>query len=123
MIEGSNEIVWGEVANIQDLRVIVKNSDRLSKLGDILLLGLYIIGEKDVMTVSDTNFILASKITPNLNCISDGAISLRFDDSSENSFLTEAFKTAKSAKKIVSVYLSQKKNIVTIGGMSMQQYS
>lgn len=43
------------------------------------MLGLFIYGEKDNLTLTDTNFINAMHISPNLNSLSDGAISLRFD--------------------------------------------
>ena len=71
------------------------------------MLGLYIIGENDNITLSNTTFIEARKITPNLNTICDGAVSLRFDDSSENSFLNEVFTYIGAKDKIISVYLSE----------------
>jgi hypothetical protein len=51
------------------------------------MLGLFIYGERDVLQLTDTNFLNATEISPTLNSLSDGAISLRFDQSSENSFL------------------------------------
>ena len=39
------------------------------------------------MTLTRTNFISATSISPNLDTLSDGAISLRSDSTAENSFL------------------------------------
>lgn len=79
IIEGSNEIVMGQVAQVHNLTIVGKNQGHLSKIIDIVLLGLYIIGEHDTVQLNSTNFISATKITPNLNNICDGAVSLRFD--------------------------------------------
>jgi hypothetical protein len=46
--------------------------------------------------LENTNFINATVISPNLNDLSDGAISLRFDQTSENSFLNEIFAYVKA---------------------------
>mgnify|MGYP003483744018 CR=1 FL=1 len=78
IIEGSNEIIMGDVTQVKDLSIIGKNHGHFSKIFDIILLGLYIIGEHDTVKLNTTNFISAYKITPNLNCICDGAVSLRF---------------------------------------------
>jgi hypothetical protein len=43
------------------------------------MLGLFIYGEKDNVTLLNTNFVNAMVISPNLNELSDGALSLRFD--------------------------------------------
>ena len=43
------------------------------------MLGLFIYGEKDHLGLENTNFINATELSPNLNSMSDGAISLRFD--------------------------------------------
>ena len=109
-------MVYGEVKKVDNISFVGKNSDRLSKLGDLILLSLYILGERDVLTLKNTTFIAAHKITPNLNALCDGAISLRFDESSEGSFLNEMFKEAATGKKIISVYVGGEKDIVTIGG-------
>ena len=53
----------------------------------MIMLGLFIYGEKDNITLEKTNFVNAMYISPNLNRLSDGAISLRFDSTAENSFL------------------------------------
>ena len=50
------------------------------------------LGEKDKLSLGKTNFVSATSISPNLNQLCDGGISLRFDDGSENSFLKEIFK-------------------------------
>lgn len=44
IIEGSNEIIMGDVTQIKDLSIVAKNHDHLSKALDVVLLGLYIIG-------------------------------------------------------------------------------
>jgi hypothetical protein len=51
------------------------------------MLGLFIYGEKDHLELVNTNVVNATEISENLDSLSDGAISLRFDQSSENSFL------------------------------------
>jgi hypothetical protein len=79
IIEGSNEIIMGDVDQIKNLSIVAKDHGHLDKFIDIILLGLYIIGEKDNITLNSTTFIKAHKITPNLNAICDGSISLRFD--------------------------------------------
>lgn len=60
------------------------------------MLGLFIYGEKDVLQLVSTNFINATEISENLNSLSDGAISMRFDQTSENSFLNEIFAYVKA---------------------------
>jgi hypothetical protein len=107
VIEGSNEVVMGDVEQVKNLSIVARNHDHLSNFFDLLMLGLYIIGENDNITLSNTTFIEARKITPNLNTICDGAVSLRFDDSSENSFLNEVFTYIGAKDKIISVYLSE----------------
>ena len=64
---------------VKDLSIVGRNHGHLDKLIDIILLGLYIIGEHDTIKLNTTNFISANRITPNLNNICDGAVSLRFD--------------------------------------------
>jgi len=44
------------------------------------MLGLFIYGERDNLTLTKTNFVDAMFISPNLDVLSDGAISLRFDN-------------------------------------------
>jgi hypothetical protein len=46
------------------------------------MLGLFILGEKDTLVLESTNFISALAISPNLNVLGDGAISMRFDGTS-----------------------------------------
>jgi len=72
----------GKEEQIKNLSVVAHNTDHLSKLFDMILLGLYIIGEKDNITLNSTTFISAAQITPNLNSLCDGAVSLRFDENS-----------------------------------------
>ena len=56
-----------------------------------MMLGLFIYGERDNVTLLNTNFVNAMVISPNLNELSDGALSLRFDETAETSFLQEIF--------------------------------
>jgi hypothetical protein len=72
------------------------NSNRFTRLLDIILLGFYILGEKDALELESTKFINATQIPAKLNYVSDGAISLRFDENSENSFLNEIFDYTKA---------------------------
>ena len=81
------------------------------------MLGLFIYGERDNLTLTRTNFINAKEITANLNELSDGAISLRFDNTAENSFLEEIFTYADALEKSVTIYLSSE-NIITIGDLT-----
>lgn len=60
------------------------------------MLGLFIYGERDHLELESTNFISATSISGNLNRLMDGAISMRFDSTSENSFLNEIFTYVKS---------------------------
>ena len=69
----------GEVDQVKNLSIVGKNHDHFDKIIDVFLLGLYIIGENDSVTLNTTTFIKAHKITPNIKTICDGAISLRFD--------------------------------------------
>lgn len=120
IIEGSNEIIMGDVTQIKDLSIVAKNHDHLSKAIDVVLLGLYIIGERDNITLKASNFISAHSITPNVNNVCDGAVSLRFDNNSEKSFLCELFDLTDKKENIISVYLGKDKNVVTIGALSQR---
>ena len=80
MIEGSSETIRGELEKDKNVTFIVKDSNRLNNLLELIMLGLFIYGEKDNLTLTRTNFIDAIYISPNLNTLSDGAISLRFDN-------------------------------------------
>ena len=62
------------------MSLVVRDSNRLNNFLELVMLGLFIYGEKDNLTLSQTNFINALHISGNLNALSDGAISLRFDD-------------------------------------------
>lgn len=57
-----------------------KNTQHVSQWMDMLLLGLYIIGEKDNITLKSATFMKAHEISPNLDGLEDGAISMRFDE-------------------------------------------
>lgn len=81
------------------------------------MLGLYVFGQKDTLKIESTNFINAHTLSQNVNNLCDGAISLRFDSNSENSFLNEVFEYLKVSQKIVTVYLG-KNNSLTIGELT-----
>jgi hypothetical protein len=49
---------------------------------DILLLGVYVLGEKDQVELESTKFINATSLTEKLSDVSDGGISMRFDENS-----------------------------------------
>jgi hypothetical protein len=87
IIEGSSERIRGEIEKEKDVSLTVKDSNRLNSLLELIMLGLFIYGEKDNITLTRTNFVRAMFISPNLDSLSDGAISLRFDNTAENSFL------------------------------------
>lgn len=53
------------------------------------------------------------------NILSDGAISLRFDEDSENSFLNEIFNYVGSSDKIITFSLGNNAT-VTIGDLSVK---
>ena len=50
----------GSVDKMEDLTVIARNSDHVSQFLDMILLGLYVIGEKDVIGLRETTFIKAN---------------------------------------------------------------
>lgn len=81
------------------------------------MLGLFIYGEKDTLNLTSTNFISATSISPNLQRLMDGAISMRFDSTSENSFLNEIFTYVKATEKTICIYLGENKTL-TIGDMT-----
>lgn len=51
IIQGSNEVIMGSVQKVENITVIAKNTDHVNKFLDIVLLGLYIIGEKDTISI------------------------------------------------------------------------
>jgi hypothetical protein len=57
----------------------IMDSNRLTRLTDILLLGMFVLGEKDNLELESTRFINATTLSQKLSYASDGAISLRFD--------------------------------------------
>ena len=101
-----------------NLSELARNTDHVSHFLDVVMLDLFIIGEKDNITLNETTFIRAHQIFPNLDSLCDGALSLRFDDNSENSFLGEVFKYLGSPQKVISVYLDERARVATIGSYS-----
>lgn len=118
LIEGASETIRGELEVGQLFSFTVKDSNRLNNFFELIMLGLFIYGERDHLSISDTNFIEATSISANLNAQSDGAISLRFDEASENSFLNEIFNYVKARDKTVTIYIGNDKKIMTIGDMT-----
>jgi hypothetical protein len=59
-----------------------RDSSRLNNFFELIMLGLFIYGEKDHLQLESTNFISATAISSNLNGLMDGAISMRFDSTS-----------------------------------------
>lgn len=114
IIEGSSEVIRGEFEKSKNISFVSKDSSRLNNFFELIMLGLFIYGEKDHLSLDSTNFINAISISPNLNKLSDGAISMRFDQTSENSFLNEIFTYVKSTDKTVTIYLGTNKTL-TIG--------
>jgi hypothetical protein len=51
-------------------------------------------------------------ISPNLDALSDGAISLRFDNTAENSFLDEIFAYVNAIERSVVVSLNDNDTII-----------
>jgi len=49
IIEGSTEVIRGELEDCQKMRFVTKDSSRLSNFFEIIMLGLFIKGEVDVL--------------------------------------------------------------------------
>lgn len=67
--------------------------------------------------LENTNFINATSISSQTDKLSDGAISVRFDPSSEASFLYEIFDFVAEKEKTMTVYLGDN-NVITLGDLS-----
>lgn len=78
-IYGSSNIIQGYEEQPAHMSFEIMDSNRLTRLVDIMLLGFYVLGEKDELELESTRFINATTLTQKLNYVSDGAISLRFD--------------------------------------------
>ena len=50
----------GAVEKVTDISVVARNTDHTSKILDMIMMGLFIIGEKDVITLKETTFIKAN---------------------------------------------------------------
>lgn len=85
------DTITGVFEKSQNVEFWTKDSSKFANFYKLLLVGLFLSDEKDKMVLTSTNFINATDITPHASHLSDGAISLRFDESSENSFLNEIF--------------------------------
>jgi hypothetical protein len=59
MIEGSSEIVRGVLQKSANLTISIRDSGRLTRIKDLVLLGLFIQDDKDQMTLINTNYISA----------------------------------------------------------------
>lgn len=76
---GSIDRISGELEKCQNVTFWTKDSDKLTSLYKLFLIGLFLTDEKDRMSLNATNFINATEISSHTNKLSDGAISLRFD--------------------------------------------
>ena len=63
----------------KDLTFSTRDVGRLARMKDILMIGLGLMDENHEIELKNTNFINATRISPNLNKLCDGAVSLRFD--------------------------------------------
>jgi hypothetical protein len=111
------DLITGTLEKSQNVEFWTKDSGKLSNFYKLILIGLFLSDEKDKLLLTSTNFINATSISPHINRLIDGAISLRFDDSSENSFLNEIFAYVGESDKAVTVYLGDNAT-VTIGELS-----
>ena len=60
LIEGSSEVVKGVIEKTKTLTFETRDSGHLTRFVDVFLLGLAIIGEKDVLNLQNTTFINAT---------------------------------------------------------------
>lgn len=77
----------------------------------ILGVGFFINGEKDEIVLSHTNYINTTSLDPMLNQLCDGAVSLRFDIDSENSFLNEIFGAVDETERTVTVVIDRRSTL------------
>ena len=97
----------------------IKDSSRMTNLIELLMLGFYMKEEHDSVVLEQTNIINATEISKNLNYLCDGAISFRFDEGSENSFLKELFDYQQTTDKVVTIYIEEKNvSYISIGEMA-----
>lgn len=94
-----------------------RDSNKLVSLYKLFLVGVFLSGEKDKMDLKNTNFVNATQITSHTDRLSDGAISVRFDGESENSFLYEIFEFVGEQEKTMTIYLGPNSTI-TLGDLS-----
>lgn len=118
-IYGSSNVVQGFLQQPPHMAFEIMDSNRLTRLVDIMLLGMFVLGEKDNLELQSTRFINATTLTQKLSYASDGAISLRFDQNSQNSFLNEIFSYTKAQQKIATLYLGEN-NYLAIGELSLK---
>ena len=97
-----------------------RDSGHLTRFIDVFLLGLAIIGIRDTLQLQNTTFINATELSPNLNFLCDGAISLRFDDKSESSFMQEMAVLAQTDQKYVTIFIGEHNQTITIGDLSVK---
>ena len=60
MIEGSSELVKGLMEKSQNLQFFTQDSSRLTKITELLMLGFWMRGEKDLLQIERTTFINAT---------------------------------------------------------------
>ena len=109
--------IEGYIEKGENVEFWTRDSNKLVSLYKLFLVGLFMSGEKDKMYLENTNFVNATKISPQTNDLSDGAISVRFDSESENSFLYEIFDFVGEQEKTLTIYLGSNSTI-TLGDLS-----
>ena len=102
---GSMQKIRGTLEKDKELRMATVDSNRYGSLLKILGVGLFLEGEKDEIKLQHTNYINATIIDPLLSDLSDGAVSLRFDTDSENSFLNEMFGAVNQDEMSVTIFI------------------
>jgi transcriptional regulator of heat shock response len=86
----------------------------------MMLIGIGIKNTNSTLKFKNTTFIAASEISPALNYLCDGAISLRFDHNSESSFLREMTTVAQTNETYVTIFIGRENHSVTIGDLSVK---
>ena len=83
--------VKGVVERGENIHFETTDSNKFFSIYKLFLIGVFLTDEKDQILLRNTNFINATEISDQVNKLQDGAISVRFDTESENSFLNEIF--------------------------------
>lgn len=113
------DTIVGTLEKGENIEFWTKDSSKFASFFKILLVGMFLSEEKDKIPLQSTNFINATNVTTHLNELCDGALSLRFDDFSENSFLDEIFTYVGEPDKVVTLFVGDNSTI-TIGELSIK---